>query len=127
MSRLAAIMETVGHLVTWSQDFRRKGDRPWGIFAYAIRPLSVCLCVVCVSCLSGTLVHCSQTAGRIKMKLGMYVGLGPGHIVLDGNTAPHPKRTERPFSAHTCCDQMGAWIKMPLDMEVYASAQGTLC
>jgi len=43
-------------------------------------------CPVCLSVclLSVTFVHCGQTAGRIKMKLGMQVGLGPGHIVLDG-------------------------------------------
>ena len=29
-------------------------------------------------------VYCGQTAGWIKMPLGMEVGLGPGHIVLDG-------------------------------------------
>ena len=28
-------------------------------------------------------VCCSQTAGWIKMPLGMEIGLGPGHIVLD--------------------------------------------
>jgi len=27
-------------------------------------------------------------AGLIKMPLGTEVGLGPGHIVLDGNPAP---------------------------------------
>ena len=32
-----------------------------------------------------------QTVGRIKMKLGMRVGLGPGHIVLDGDPAPPPQ------------------------------------
>jgi len=36
-------------------------------------------------CLSVTLVYCGQTVGRIKMELGMQVGLGPGHIVLDGD------------------------------------------
>jgi len=35
-----------------------------------------------------TLVYCGQTVGWIKMKLGMQVGLGPGHIVLDGDQAP---------------------------------------
>jgi len=45
---------------------------------YAIRPLSVC------PVLSVTFVHCGQTVGRIKMKLGI---LGPGHIVLDGDPA----------------------------------------
>jgi len=28
-----------------------------------------------------------RTVGWIKMKLGMKVGLGPGHIVLDGDPA----------------------------------------
>jgi len=37
-------------------------------------------------------VYCGQTAGRIKMALGMEVGLCPVHIVLDGDTAPLPKR-----------------------------------
>jgi len=30
-------------------------------------------------------VYCGQTAGRIKMPLGMEVGIGPGDIVLDRN------------------------------------------
>jgi len=30
------------------------------------------------------LVYCGQMVGWIKMKLGMQVGLSPGHIVLDG-------------------------------------------
>ena len=32
----------------------------------------------------------------IKMKLGMEVGLGPGHIVLDGDPAPLPKNGAEP-------------------------------
>jgi len=40
-----------------------------------------------LTCLSVTFVHCGQTIGRIKMKLGKQVGLGPGHIVLDGDPA----------------------------------------
>ena len=35
--------------------------------------------------LSVSSVYCGQTVGRIKMKLGTQVGLGPGHIVLDGD------------------------------------------
>jgi len=46
--------------------------------------------------LSVTLVHCGQTVGRIKMKLGVQVGLGPGHIVLDGNPAPPPPKGHSP-------------------------------
>jgi len=37
-------------------------------------------------------VYCGQTARCIKMVLGMEVGLGPGHIVLDGDPAPLPKK-----------------------------------
>ena len=46
---------------------------------------------VCLSCLSETLVYCGQMVGWIKMPLGTEVGLGLGHIVLDGDPAP---RTE---------------------------------
>jgi len=38
--------------------------------------------------MSVTLVYCSQTVGWSKMKLGMEVGLGSGHIVLDGEWGP---------------------------------------
>jgi len=66
------------------------------------------------------LVYCGQTVGRIKMKLGMQVGLGPGHIVLSGDPAPPPLkgRISPQFSAHICCGQMATWIKMSLGMEV---------
>jgi len=33
-------------------------------------------------------VYCGQTAGWIKMPLGMELGLGPCQIVLDGDSAP---------------------------------------
>ena len=33
-------------------------------------------------------VYCGQTAGWIKMALGMEVGIAPSHIVLDGDPAP---------------------------------------
>jgi len=43
-----------------------------------------------LSCLSVMLVYCGQTAEWIKMKLGMEVCLGPGHIVLDMGKAASP-------------------------------------
>jgi len=43
------------------------------------------LCYQTVVCLSVTLMYCGQTVGWIKMKVGMQVGLGSGHIVLDGD------------------------------------------
>jgi len=49
-------------------------------------------------------------------------GLGPGHIVLDGNLAPPPHKGARgripQFSAHNCCGQMAGWIKMRLSKEL---------
>jgi len=56
--------------------------------------LSVCLSVLSV--LSVTLVYCGQTVGCINMKLRMPVGLGPGHIVLDGDPAPPPQKGAEP-------------------------------
>ena len=64
-------------------------------------------------------MYCGQTVGRIKMKLGMQVRLGPGHIVLGGDPAHPPLKGHSPqFLAHICCGQMAAWIKMSLGMEV---------
>jgi len=55
----------------------------------------------------------------MKIKLGMQVGLGPGHIGLDRDPAPPPSKGQSPqFSAHICCGQMAGWIKMPLGIEV---------
>jgi len=50
-----------------------------------------------LSCLSATLVYCGQTVGRIKMKLGVQVDLGPGHTVLGGDPAPFPQRVTPPI------------------------------
>jgi len=69
------------------------------------RPFVCHQTVVCPVCpfLSVTLRYCGQTVGRIKMKLGMQVGLGPGHIVLDGNPGPPPQR----------CTIFGAYLFWP--------------
>jgi len=87
---------------------------------YALGQLS-CLSVLSCPVLSVTLMYCGQTVGWTKMKLGMQVGLGPGHvIVLDADPAPLPKNGEVPppqFLAHVYCQTAG-WIKMALAMEV---------
>ena len=48
------------------------------------------------------------------------IGLGPVHIVLDGDTAPLPKKGAEPsqFWAHLYCGQTAGCINMPLGMEV---------
>ena len=53
------------------------------------------------------------------MALGMEVGLGPGHIVLDRESSPSPKNGSQPqFLAHVYCGQTADWMKMPLGTEV---------
>ena len=49
----------------------------------------------CPVCLPVRLMHCGQMVGRIKMKHGMEVGLGTGHIVLAGEPAL-PKWAQSP-------------------------------
>jgi len=48
----------------------------------------------------------------------MVVGLGPGHIVLDGDPASPEKGHIPQFLAHVCCSQRAGWIKMPLCAKV---------
>ena len=55
------------------------------------------------------------------MALGMEVGLGPGHIVLDGDPASLPQKGAEPphqFSAQPHSGQTVGCTKMPLGMEV---------
>jgi len=77
---------------------------------YAVGPLS---------CLAVTLVYCGQTVGRIKMKLGMRVGLFPlpSHIVLGGNPVVPPRNGQSPLPIFGPCllwpngwmDQEATW------------------
>ena len=69
----------------------------------------------CPVCLSVTLVHCGQTVGGIKMKLGTQVGLGPGQTVLDGDPPPLPKRGAEPPNFRPMliyCGQTAGWMKL---------------
>ena len=69
--------------------------------------------------------YCGQTAGCIKMPLGVEVGLGPGDFVLDGDPAPpSPEGGTAPskFSAHVYCDQTTGWMKLVLGMGVGLSS-----
>jgi len=65
--------------------------------------------------------YCGQTAGWIKMVLGMDIGLSPGDlVVLDGDQSPHQKGAKPPpqFFAHFYCGQAAGCTKMPLSMEL---------
>ena len=63
--------------------------------------------------------YCDQTAGCINMSLGMEIGLGPGHIVQDGDPPPFPLKGHSPqFLDYVRCGQRAGWIKMSLGTEV---------
>ena len=47
-------------------------------------------------------VCCGQMVGWIKISLGTEVGLGPGHIVLDGSQLPLPKGAQQPHLFGPC-------------------------
>ena len=66
-------------------------------------------------------VYCGQTAGWMKLVLGMEVGLSPGDFVLDGDPVPFPQKGVMPspqYSAHFYCGQTARCIKMPFGMDV---------
>ena len=42
-------------------------------------------------------VYCGQTAGWIKMVLGMEISLSPGDFVLDGDSGPLPQKRRSPL------------------------------
>jgi len=78
--------------------------------------------VVCLSCLSVCLSVCNvgvlwPNGLTIKMKLGMQVGLGHGHIVLDGDRAPplpkghspHPIFGPYLLRPNGCMDEDATW------------------
>ena len=55
--------------------------------------------------------YCGQTAGCIKMPLGVDVGLSPGDFVLDGDPVPLPKKgAETPKIFGPCLLWPNSWM-----------------
>ena len=71
-------------------------------------------------------VYCGQTPGWIKMALGMELGLGPGHIMLDGDLAPIPKRGQSPQIFGPLLLWPNGCIRIPLGTEVGPSLRHTV-
>ena len=73
--------------------------------------------------------YCAQTAGCIKMSLGMELGPGPGDFVLDGDPVLSPKRGRSPLTNFRPI----SIVAKRLDASrchlvwLWAAAQGTLC
>ena len=89
------------------------------------------VCPVLSACpvLSVTFVHCGQTVGRIKMKLGVQVGLGAGHIVLHGDRAPPPLKGHSPLPSFRPISVAAKWLHGSRCHLVWrwASAHSDLC
>jgi len=77
---------------------------------FALCYRTVVLCPV----LSVTLVYCGQTVGRIKMKLGMQVGLVPSHIFRWGPSCPQTGAQPPIFGRSIEAKRLHAWTKTPL-------------
>jgi len=72
-------------------------------------------------------VYCGQTAGLIKVALGMEVGLGPGHIVLNRDPATPPVNGQSPnFWPISVVAKRLDGLRCHLVWR-QASAQATLC
>ena len=92
-----------------------------------VKRFALCYRTVVLSCiLSVTLVHCGQTLGWIKMKLGIQIGLGPGHTMLDGDPASHPKGAQPQFQPISAAAK---WLDVSRCHSVWRkdSSQATLC
>jgi len=85
-----------------------------GFWATVCKTVRLCYRTVVVSacpvCLSVTLVYCGQTVGWINTKHGMQVGLGPGHIVLDGDPAPPPTKGGRAPPNYRPISVVAKWL-----------------
>jgi len=55
-------------------------------------------------------MYCGQTVGWIKTKLGVLVGLSLGHIVLDGDPAPPPKKGHSPPNSRPMSLWPNGWM-----------------
>ena len=86
-----------------------------------VKRFALCYRTAVLSCLSCPVrpvclcVHSGQTDGRMKMKLGILVGLGPGHTESDGHLAlPRHRGTAPIFGPYLlrpngCMDQDATW------------------
>jgi len=94
----------------------RRFSRFWATVCKKLRPMLSDRCPVCLSVLSCPVLSCpvlsclSVCDVSVLWQLGMQIGLGPGHIALDGDPAPAPPPPNGhipQFLAYICCGQHG--------------------
>jgi len=90
----------------------------WATFSKTVRPMLSVHCHVCPVCNVRALWPNGWTNQYETWRAGM--PRPSPHCVRWGPSSPSLKGAQPPtqFSAHMCCGQMAAWIKMPLGMEL---------
>jgi len=101
-------------------------NRFWATVCKTVRPMLSVRCPVCLSVCDVRALWPNGWTDRDEtkvlvslMKLGMQIGLGPGHIVLDGDQAPHGKGHSSPppqFSAHLLWHGRGSPISATAEL-----------
>jgi len=93
-------INTVNHwqeILHQIDDLHRINTRSNADYSKISGQFALCYRTLILSVRSVTLVYCGQTVGWIKMKPGMQVGLGPGHIVRWGPISPPLKGHSPPI------------------------------
>ena len=98
----------------------------WAIVCKTVRPMLSVRCLsllsVCLSCpvLSVSDVGVLWPNGWTDQDETWHAGRSRPwpHCVRWEPSSPPPKGHNSPFSVHSCCGQMAAWIKMPIGMEL---------
>jgi len=87
----------------------------WATVCKTVRPMPS---VRCLSCLSDCDVRALWPNGWTNQDETWHAGRTRPwpHCVRWGPSSPPQRGTAPQFSAHICCDQMAAWIKMSLGM-----------
>ena len=93
----------------------------WATVCKTVRPMLSVRCLSCLSCLSVCNVRALWPNGWTDQDETWHAGRPrpwPHCVRWDPATPPPKGHSPTQFSAHICCGQMAAWIKMPLGMEL---------
>ena len=94
----------------------------WATVCRTVRPMISVRCLSVLSVLSCPVydVHALWPNGWTDQDETWHAGRPRPwpHCVRWGPSSPSPKGAQPPFSAHICCGQMAAWIKMSLGMDL---------
>ena len=99
--------------------------RFWATVCKTVRRMLSDRCLSCPACLSVCNVGTLWPNGLTDQDETWHAGRPRPwpHCVRWGPSSPSPKgHSPTQFSAHICCGQMAAWIKMPLGIELGLSS-----